>query len=454
MYVLWSHRFSFAPWFQTMSRLGTGAAIATLLFLGFVLISVCTSSKAALEGAPHVPSWDFRKIEKGLLALRDASREEAPPILRALDVRAKNTRPDIFYNPSLPQMLLKINGFSETRAVASGQKLFLHWEPSHAGGKVRNGPPAPLNWSEEQSCFTVTPFVFPAAQDADAVFFTVSLEGEENGQRQEIPFLIEAVQDNLALAQEEPWLKSLRSAQFWAKDLFLELYGTVEAGASGNAYKIAVEYNEGLQILQARDGDFLVYMSDGWAKAPLEMAAEKPLAQVIKQEQGKLFIRIWDSSGFMSGVISLTPAAPAAIASKVETEFVSPRLRNSAEVSCLLGQRRVVLKPGDWWLKEENRSWYSLKKIGEIDDFVSFKREGELFVVDSLEKNQGRSMLKGRLFDKTRQFAQMVSLPIAEGRTGGVVKQHRADTRKKAIHESTRRAPISLAKRGAEEPTP
>lgn len=80
-------------------------------------------------------SWDLRKIEKGLLALRDKSADEASSLMHSLAVRGKNTRPDVVYNPSFPQMLLEVKGSTEARAVASGQKLFLHWEPFHSGKK-------------------------------------------------------------------------------------------------------------------------------------------------------------------------------------------------------------------------------------------------------------------------------------------------------------------------------
>lgn len=433
-----------------MSRLAAVSACAALVFLGYVLLSVCDSPSIG-EGTLHTPSWDFRKIEKGLLALRDSSREDAPSLLRALQVRAKNTRPDILHNPSSPQMLLEIKGSSETKAVASGEKLFLHWEPSHAGGKARNGPPAPLNWSTEKSCLTLTPFVFPAAQDANAIFFTVSLTDEENEAVQETPFLIESAQDNLSLEQEE-WLESLRSANFWSKDLFLELYGSRDPGGAGETFKIAIGSGAGRHIIQAGQGGYLVFQNGCWAPAPLDAAADKPLAQVLGLNAQGLWVRVWDVSGFMSAVISLSSAPPAPISSKIEADFLSPRLRNSAEVTCLLGQRRIVLKPGDWWIKRENRRWQCLKRINEIDDFLAFKSEGEIFVVDTLEKHQGRSMLKGRLFDKTRQFTQIVSLPVAEGRTGSAVKNHKdKDIRKKAVHESARRAPVPLARREEEK---
>jgi hypothetical protein len=37
---------------------------------------------------------------------------------------------------------------------------------------------------------------------------------------------------------------------------------------------------------------------------------------------------------------------------------------------------------------------------------------GELFIFDSLEKEQGRMVMKGHLFDETRTVVQPLALPI------------------------------------------
>jgi len=243
--------------------------VIALFSLIFMICSLGEGNQKFLpEGTTHVPSWDFRVIGKGPLALRDNLQKEAPSLLRALAVRAKNTRPDISYHPNFPQMLLEIKGSSRPRAAISGQKLFLHWEPSHAGEVVRNGPPAPLNWSAEASCFSLTPFVFSTPQDAGTVFFTASLADEEGKQAEEIPFLIEAkVEDDsdhhAFSGQKEIWWESLSLAQFWTKDLFLDLYGTRDSRTSGSEIKIALETKEGTRVLCAHEGDFLVYQDEG-----------------------------------------------------------------------------------------------------------------------------------------------------------------------------------------------
>ncbi len=457
MIILRSDRFSFAPWLQLMSRISMGVAGCSLLFLGYLAFGICKFKPSSYrERSWHVPSWDFRKIEKGLLALQDVLTED-PTLSRAIAVRAKNTRPDILYNPSSAQMLLSLKGAKEMRAAANGQTLFLQGELLQKGQMPLHGPPAPLEWSNEKSCLELTPFVFPSAQDADAVFFKASMEDEEGSHELITPFLIESGTemgntDSAALEVREEWFENLQSAHFWMKDAFLEIYGARNQGPED--VKIAFESKEGPHILLAKEGEFLVYQEGHWTAAPLQKAADKPLAQILRQQDGHLMMQVWDKTGFIHKTILLAPETPKAPKNTIETDFLNLRVRNNTEVSCLLGKRRLVLKAGDWWLKEDNHNWRNLKRVNEIDDFLAFKCKGELFVVDSFDKVQGRSILKGRLFDSLRQTVQIVSLPVAEGRPMPATVKHQqppspSDTMKKTA-EPGRRVPIPLTPKGAQ----
>lgn len=458
MLIFRTSRFSFAPYFSTLFRIGIGIAGAACiaLLVAIIYLSDFVHAKPRVE-TPHGPSWDFRKIDNGLLALRDNFLEDSPSLLRSLSVKAKNSRPDHLYNPTSPQMVLEIKGTPKGSpiAAANGERLFLHWEPIHTGEKMRYGPPAPPNWSSENSCFTLTPFVFQEAQDAGTVFVKIVLRDDEGIPTKEIPFLLEGIQqENSTVDQKEQWLESLRMAKFWTKDLFLELYSNGEAQSGSEIYKIVLETKEGRQILQIREGEYLVYQEGYWKQAPLDEAVKKPLARIYQATHDSLQLQVWDSSGFTSRILSLPQAPCSAIASPIDQEFMSPRLRNSNEVSCLLGKRRVVLKPGDWWLKEEGRGWHCVKRLNEIDDVMAYRYDGELFVIDSLDKMQGRSVLKGSHFDKTRQFMHVISLPVSEGRgTAPTVKPHPLpkSLNKKTIQEPPQSVPIPLARRGEEE---
>ena len=62
--------------------------------------------------------------------------------------------------------------------------------------------------------------------------------------------------------------------------------------------------------------------------------------------------------------------------------------------------------------------------------------KGELFIFDSIEKEQGRSVIKGNLFDETRTQVQPLMLPIdAEKPEGKTTRK-----RKPFLQNATRKA--------------
>ncbi len=63
--------------------------------------------------------------------------------------------------------------------------------------------------------------------------------------------------------------------------------------------------------------------------------------------------------------------------------------------------------------------WRNLRRKEEIESCLHHRIKGELFIFDSLEKEQGRWVVKGNLFDEMRTQVQSVSMPIEmENKTG------------------------------------
>jgi hypothetical protein len=52
--------------------------------------------------------------------------------------------------------------------------------------------------------------------------------------------------------------------------------------------------------------------------------------------------------------------------------------------------------------------------VDQIEDYIHHRLQGELFVFDGLETIQGKTLMKGHLFDTMRSSAQMISFPIAQ----------------------------------------
>lgn len=108
------------------------------------------------------------------------------------------------------------------------------------------------------------------------------------------------------------------------------------------------------------------------------------------------------------------------------------RLRNSTQVSCALGKRRVILKQGDWLLKTAT-GWRNVRKIDELQQLLYFRMKGELLIFDGIEREQGRLVMKGHCFNGSRTQMQPFSIPIEAYKTTSKSK------RKKSSPDQTKR---------------
>ncbi len=86
---------------------------------------------------------------------------------------------------------------------------------------------------------------------------------------------------------------------------------------------------------------------------------------------------------------------------KAEEVITSVRPRSGSEITCQLGKRRVIVKEGDWWVKTDRR-WRSLKTAEDLEAFLHHDIQGELFIFEKIENMKGKTILKGRCFDKMR----------------------------------------------------
>ncbi len=389
-------------------------AFTILAFFGIIVLFVGKNGVQATSKGTSVhssTSWSLPAIARGILTLDLSCMKGAAELQNMLVLWARNTRPDA--SLKVPQALIGLKDSSLMRALAGGERLYLHWEPQFYASRQSNGPPAPVAFSEGPTCLSIAPVVVSDRDGSFDLLFDASLGGSDEDSRS-AGFFLEVSQMQNPLSRDfihAPWMKSLREARFWTGDAFLTLYGGNEYREDSKMCKIEM----GRQVLSAHIGNFLVYQGSEWKKGSLTEAKGMPLARVGEIKEGQLEVEVWDPSGFYREQIRLLPLGSPPPVSKMEAVFLSPRMRSSSQVSCVLGKRRVVLKAGDWWFKG-SAGWRSLKKQQEIEDFLSYRLLGELFVVDGLDKVQGKSVLKGHLFNHTRKETVVVSLPVAEGR--------------------------------------
>ncbi len=358
-----------------------------------------------LTGILSLPKNSFEAIGQGVFNLQRQDVQQLPNLRDELILRALNTRPDakqMEEESGQPRFLFGFRGNPVPVTAKSGQILYLSWEKAALAKKDWYGPPAPISISSTPTPWTIEPLVLE-----NQVFIAAKTAKETDElllKKSEGPNAIrEKVQNTI-------WYQLLKTARFWTTDRFCSSYSQTTA----NSLKVGFGRLNSAKVLIIDPGQYLFFASGEWQQGNLEFAGGRPLAQVLSQTDSALTLQIWDESGFFLETISIPPLSPESYPfTKMDALFSALKARNNSEVSSVMGKRRVVLKPGDWWIKTE-RGWRRLKKRGEIEDYLSFRLLGELFVVDGLEMFQGKTVIKGQQFDPLRQRMQSFLLPIAE----------------------------------------
>ncbi|HSX12030.1 MAG TPA: hypothetical protein VLF61_00890 [Rhabdochlamydiaceae bacterium] len=216
-------------------------------------------------------------------------------------------------------------------------------------------------------------------------------------------FVLKAIEKR---QEQTSFYSLLKKAKWWGQDVLFQLYGGKEYQPLKDKHKI--EQNAVFYVAQ---GDYLTFEEEHWKVVDLSAASlAAPLAYVKEISASILRLVTWDNEGFALEEIKLHPEARPKPNTQNEL-FSSIRFRTATQVTCLLGKRRVILKCGDWLLKTAH-GWRNLKKLSEIESYLSHQLRGELFIFDAIEKREDKFFVKGHLIDEMRTSAQPISLPV------------------------------------------
>jgi len=341
-------------------------------------------------GPPAPSTFSHDKIGWGPLGLNGLrSLGPVPGLARDLLLLGRNRRPDALHDAAL---LLGLKAAGVEKQIKSGQVVFLKREGQDA-----------FSFSLEETDLSIQPL----ALEGDGVLVEVRSGGVKGD------FLLKNYSPRPI--EEREYVKNLKSAKGWGSDIFLQQFGGTDYLEYAKKYKIEA----GKEVFFASEGDLFAWNGECWTAASYESAAGLPVAKVIRTTPRSIDVEVWDETGFQSQIVSLGLSQSPRIIYKPEELLTSVRPRSTAEFSALLGgKRRVVLKEGDWWLKTA-AGWKNLKRIGDIEDFVHHKLQGELFIFEKIESDKGKTIVRGHYFDPMRTQMQPLALTLnADKKTG------------------------------------
>lgn len=329
-------------------------------------------------------------------------------------ILGRNRRPDA--NSQQIDLLLGLKTSGQEQKVVQGQPLYLEWQGKEEG--------ASLSLASQKTPLWIKPLIL----DRNSILLEVGVEREgkeEKGQLilQDMPS--EGV--GKEAMGETPCFKMLQKGVCWGRDLLIVHYAGGEYAPLKEKQKIFFS-DEGLSyVCFVSPGDYLAWEENRWKVKTLDqISASTPLAHIKSAGTKGIEVEAWDERGFYSLHLKFPVQNVQKGNMKGDSLLSSIRLRNTSQVSCVLGKRRMLLKPGDWLLKTSS-GWHNLRRFEEIEDCIQHKIKGELFIFDSIEKEQGKTLLKGRLFDEMRMQIQDIVIPVT--------------AEKKKEHSSQKRSP-------------
>jgi len=354
---------------------------------------------------PFPEPFSIDKVGEGPLSLHNFGRKTGTPELaQEVVLISKNPRPGSLGEK--PDFLLYLKSSGDEYKAKQGEQIFLSCD-SLPGGL------APVyRFSSAKTPLWIRPeFSEKEGMKLEVGLFTLS---KENGVFQEEKTQIKLTGEAVGRKKKEnlPFMEMLEKSKLWGHDVVLSGFAGPSYAHLKDKVKVEIPCFDKRIFCFVGKGDFLLFEEGKWIPGDASKEIEgKPIAQVRKVAQKSVELEAWDPETFQAYSVKLefNPSFRGAI--KAEGLPHTVRSKSGKQISCFFGKRKLLLKEGDWLLKTR-RGWRKLKRPGEVSDYLRHKFFGELFIFESLVKEQGKLLMKGFLVDEMRTFSQPFSCPV------------------------------------------
>jgi hypothetical protein len=366
--------------------LGFGFAIA----IAFLVFGPASSQDVLLT----MPKMKKLETKKGELSFSFSLKEVPihfpltrlqPEIVFSLDL----PRPDRNFRNADLFVLLKHSG--ESKTVSLPCRIDLERKGDQLGFTDKKSP----FWLELENL---------SEREVEATVW-VELDSKEKveAERFLISSLPKPIQGPEEFSEGSPF-RFLSEAKWLGHDVFREKYNGVQT----LRISVGAESNP---VIELRDKEWLVWREGRWEKGMLgdlyavnqktSSFADSAIARIESVDSKSLILEAW--SGENHARIALLPQALTPFKIRLEEIFNAIRVRSEKQISCMMEKQCLILRVGDWVLKQSKR-WKVLRKKEEKEAYESGKLEGELFVFEAIESKQGQKFISGILisFDKSQ----------------------------------------------------
>lgn len=409
------------------------ALIAILLFLASVIMSFTNGSEEPIDapqtlkrtlpkGSFERPQEAYDAIGKGPCDLRFTPISLQVPDLRShLIYYGTNGRPDA--QAERPILHFGFLNDPITGSVAASERLYLRYDRSKQPGHYTFSPdnlPTPL-WIES------------TLQGNEAVV-TVSIRNEQGDIIRE-----PAAHANCRFAERDQtriggktWelgtvrvdgsLLARQKARWMGADRFLERHGGEEYASFQGKHRIdfADDKDASYSVFVGLN-DALIWKNNRWeAVKPGDASRDYPLLVVKKIDERIMNLELWNTGGKNKVVLNLIRSSDAWMPQNLQERFKFLGARTHSQYIFEVEGQRMILSPKDWLLQTE-AGWIKLSTPEQIDDYVERRLTGVLFVFDGVERQEGRQVLMGVVFNPARTELKEMEIPVAQGGTQQMV---------------------------------
>ncbi len=207
-------------------------------------------------------------------------------------------------------------------------------------------------------------------------------------------------------------LLARQRARWFGPDLFLDRHGGdeyqdlqgkqgIDFGEPDNHYSVFVKV-----------GECMIWKDDRWNVAePGSQTLGYPLLIVKKVDERVMNLELWDVEGRGKMPLNLLKANDPFVAQSIQDDFKFVGARTRKQFIFEIKDDRLTLKPHDWLLLTED-GWKKLDTVQAIDDYVSRKTQGILFVFDEVTRKDEKQVLVGTVFNPTRSQMETIEVPM------------------------------------------
>lgn len=397
------------------------------LFIGFGALSLCM----CLEMLICAP-FSFTKVSDFVMGREPYAIKETPPLDLLLsspcwllpEMVCRETLPDlrkelIFWgcnrrpDAKRQAVSLELKQSKSTQTIAFGEKVYLRQASTPWGAHFVFSSSATPCWIE---CYATAGDmlevrVFLKDSEGKLVMspqectkFTLASQQPSSQQTWEIGGI--RVDASFAIKQKFRYI---------GKDLFFCMHGGAEFAEKTQKDRVdftslsGETYSRFLSV-----GDMLLWDGNCWQPYGkfLGNRSEAPLLEVKRQDDKIMVLDIWHENGSTHQTVSLvktTPVAPAIKTFLDELLFVG--MRTWARPILQAGTQRFTLMANDW-LYRDGDHWERINSKQQLDDYVSGKIQGPLFVFEDIERKNNEIFLHGHLFNGLRTHVEKVTLTL------------------------------------------